>query len=147
MKDETFVKLFNELDSDQDNIISRYCCNINNLDKKLINIINPILTELKQENETLNKEEFIKTMHHLFEILNMNDRNYILQYYRNKNKGKENHSRQTSISNKSRIFSSNHEKKMLMSISEMSIRNNNNSIDSSIYFRNNNSNILDGNNK
>jgi hypothetical protein len=145
MKQQTFAKLFDELDSDQDNIISRYCFNLNSLDKIMINIINPIIIELKQENETLNKDEFIKTMHHLFEILNMNDRNYILQYYRNKNKGKENHSRRSSLSNKSKVLSSLYERKMLRSISEISMRNNN-SIDSSNYFKqnNNNSQIFDG---
>ena len=32
------------------------------LDKNMKNILNPIITELKQENETLNKEEFINNV-------------------------------------------------------------------------------------
>jgi hypothetical protein len=144
MKDQVFIKLFEELDSDQDNIISRYCLNTNGLNNKLKRILNPIITELKQDNETLNKDEFIKAMSHLFEMLSMEEKNYILHYYRNRSKAKvENHSRRSSLSNKSKILSSVHEKKMMRSISEISIRN---SIDSSAYFRQNNENsrVLDG---
>jgi hypothetical protein len=145
MKDQAFAKLFDELDSDQDNIISRYCLNLNGLDKTMTGILNPLITELKQENETLNKEDFKKSMFHLFEMLSMEDKNYILNYYKNKNKDKaDNHSRRSSLSNKSKVLSSMHEKKMMRSISEISIRNN--SIDSSTYFKqnNNNSQVLDG---
>ncbi len=146
IKQQSFARLFDELDSDQDNLISRYCLNINALDMTMKNILNPIITELKQENETLNKDEFIKTMCHMYEMLNMDDRNYLISYYRNKNKGKvESHTRQTSLSSRSKMLSANHEKKMMRSISEISIRNN--SIDSSTYFKQNynNSHILDGN--
>ncbi len=93
MKEQSFARLFEELDSDQDNLISRYCVNTNEIDKTMKNIINPIITELKQENETLNKEEFIKTMCHMYEMLNMEDRNYLISYYRNKKGKTELHTR------------------------------------------------------
>jgi hypothetical protein len=69
MKDEVFGKIYNILDSDQDNIISGLNHNIKDIDRQMKRIINPILLELKEENETLTREEFVKAMTHLYEVI------------------------------------------------------------------------------
>jgi hypothetical protein len=72
----TFSKIFSQLDSDQDNIISCYNVNTSALSKELNQIISPIVQEMKQENETLTQEEFVKAMYHLYEV-----RSYIILSY------------------------------------------------------------------
>jgi hypothetical protein len=64
----TFAKIFKELDSDQDDIISCYNVNQGSLSKDLKRIIHPIINELKQDNESLNEDEFVKAMCHLYEV-------------------------------------------------------------------------------
>ena len=59
--------MFNLLDSDQDNLITSFSINLNNIPKTILKIIEPLLIELKEDNQTLNQEEFIKAMYKLFE--------------------------------------------------------------------------------
>ena len=64
---KTFCNLFNLLDSDQDNLITSFSINLNNIPKTILKIIEHLLIELKEDNQTLNQEEFIKAMYKLFE--------------------------------------------------------------------------------
>jgi transcription initiation factor IIE alpha subunit len=68
LQTNTFKRIFRELDSDQDDIISCYNVNCNSLTKDLARIINPIIKEMKMENETLNENEFVKAMYHLYDV-------------------------------------------------------------------------------
>lgn len=81
-KQRAFNNLFNDLDSDQDGIISGINININKIPKKIINIIEPLLIELKEENQTLNKDEFILAMDKLFEDISLIEKNEIINRYK-----------------------------------------------------------------
>ena len=75
--------------------------------------------------------------------MNYDDKNYIINYF--KNKKKENvciQSFRPKINNKSKILANNFDKRMKRSISAVII--NKNSIDNSSYFKNNNSQLLEG---
>lgn len=68
LKEETFIKLFKDLDSDYDDIISSCNVKTKHLPQEINKIIYPLITELRDENETLNKDEFVRAMYHLFEV-------------------------------------------------------------------------------
>ena len=71
------------MDSDQDGIISGINISINKIPKKIINIIEPLLFELKEENQTLNQDEFILAMGKLFEDISLIEKNEIINRYKN----------------------------------------------------------------
>ena len=78
---KAFSILFNELDSDQDDLISSVRINLNNIPNNILNIIKPLLTELKEDNQSLNKNEFIHAMDKLFEIIPSTDRRILIHEY------------------------------------------------------------------
>jgi len=82
-KQRAFNNLFNALDSDQDGIISGMNVNTNKIPKKIIKIIEPLLIELKEENQNLNKNEFILAMDKLFEDISLIEKNEIINRYKN----------------------------------------------------------------
>ena len=67
-KNESFIHIFKKLDSDNDNIISAFCLKKENLPDKINRILNPIYNELKQDNETLNENEFCQALNHLYDV-------------------------------------------------------------------------------
>ena len=79
-----FKYLFNELDSDHDDSITSLTLNLNEIPKYIINILKPILKELKEDEQTLNCEEFILVMKRLFEDTSMTDKQKFINYYQNK---------------------------------------------------------------
>ena len=81
---KAFSNLFNILDSDQDNLITSVSINLNNIPEKIIKIIEPLLIELKEDNQTLNQDEFIKAMNKLFENISFTKRRELINEY-NKN--------------------------------------------------------------
>ena len=92
---KVFTKLFNDLDSDQDNLITSLTINTSDIPKNILKIMEPILKELREDNQTLNCEEFILVMIRLFEDTPLVDRQNLINYYRNKIK-MDNHSLQRS---------------------------------------------------
>jgi hypothetical protein len=56
--------------------------NTNKIPKKIIKIIEPLLIELKEENQTLNKNEFILAMDKLFEDISLIEKNEIINGYK-----------------------------------------------------------------
>jgi len=88
-KQRAFNNLFNALDSDQDGIISGMNVNTNKIPKKIIKIIEPLLIELKEENQNLNKNEFILAMDKLFEDISLIEKNEIINRYKNISKRKK----------------------------------------------------------
>ena len=88
-KQRAFNNLFNALDSDQDGIISGMNVNTNKISKKIIKIIEPLLIELKEENQNLNKNEFILAMDKLFEDISLIEKNEIINRYMNISKRKK----------------------------------------------------------
>ena len=87
-----FKSLFNELDSDHDDFITSLTINLNEIPKYILNIIEPILKELKEDEQTLNCEEFILVMKKLFEDTSMLEKQKLINYYQNKNKFGNNNS-------------------------------------------------------
>jgi hypothetical protein len=85
VKDGAFRNLFRELDSDQDNLITSHCMSLRTLPFAIKRIIEPILQELREENETLNEDEFIRAMDHLLQTLNYEDKKTLIQMYRTSN--------------------------------------------------------------
>ena len=80
---KAFNNLFNDLDSDQDGIISGINLKINRIPKNILNIIEPLLIELKEDNQTLNKDEFILAMDKLFEDISLIEKREIINKYKN----------------------------------------------------------------
>ena len=78
-KEKMFKKLFNTLDYDHDNNISKRSVGIGRLSKKLQNLISPLIKELIEEDETLNIEEFVEAMGHLNSCLTYNEKNELLK--------------------------------------------------------------------
>ena len=79
-----FKSLFNELDSDHDDLITSLTINLNEIPKFILNILEPILKELREDEQTLNCEEFILVMKRLFEDTPMIEKQKMINYYQNK---------------------------------------------------------------
>ena len=78
---KAFSNLFNILDSDQDDLITSVSININNIPENIYKIIEPLLIELKEDNQTLNQDEFIKAMNKLFENISFSKRRELINEY------------------------------------------------------------------
>ena len=116
---KAFCNLFKELDSDQDNLITSLNINLSNIPDNILKILEPLLIELKEDNQTLNQDEFIRAMNRLFENISSIERrqlineynnrrqknNYINNYNKNINKERKNNSliKKDSINNKRMI--------------------------------------------
>ena len=81
---KVFTKLFNDLDSDQDNLITSLSINTNDIPDYILKILKPILKELKDDNQTLNCEEFILVMARLFDDTPLVDKQKLINYYKTK---------------------------------------------------------------
>ena len=81
---KSFVKLFNDLDTDEDGLISPISIlkTIKHIDKQINRIIEPIITELNEENYTLSQEEFVSAMFELIKDLNNEDKQIVFNYYK-----------------------------------------------------------------
>ena len=73
-KEKSFKQIFKLLDGDEDSKISSTHINISKLPKNILKILEPILNELKEENETLNEIEFIFVCEQLYLSLPWNER-------------------------------------------------------------------------
>ena len=96
---KAFSNLFNELDSDQDNLITSLNINLNNIPNNILKIIEPLLIELKEDNQTLNQDEFIKAMTKLFENISSTERRQLVNEYNNR--------KQKNINDKNKIRKNN----------------------------------------
>ena len=68
LKEETFADIFKDLDKDGDDKITIININVENLPQEILNILKPIVEELRDEDESLTCTEFVRAMHHLFEV-------------------------------------------------------------------------------
>ena len=73
-KEKSFKQIFKLLDGDEDSKISSTHINTSKLPKNILRILEPILSELKEENETLNEIEFIFVCEQLYLSLPWNER-------------------------------------------------------------------------
>ena len=72
------------MDGDQDNLINGINININKIPENIYKIIEPLLNELKEDNQSLNKDEFIIAMNKLFEDISSLERRIIINKYSKK---------------------------------------------------------------
>ena len=75
-----FSKIFNKLDKDQDGLITKLNVETKNLPTKIVKIIEPIVNELKEENETLNENEFKTACDRLYDMLTYMEKREIIEY-------------------------------------------------------------------
>ena len=83
-KSRAFNNLFKDLDGDQDNIINGINISIYKIPDNIYKIIEPLLNELKEDNQSLSKEEFIIAMNKLYENLSSLERRTIINTYSKK---------------------------------------------------------------
>jgi len=69
-KENSFREMFNYLDGNEEKLISSYNLKVINLPENINKILNPIYKEIREDNETLTKDEFVRAMNHLFEVIN-----------------------------------------------------------------------------
>ena len=81
---KAFCNLFNELDSDQDNLITVLNINLSNIPDNILKILEPLLIELKEDNQSLNQNEFVKAMNKLFENISSIERRQLINEYNNR---------------------------------------------------------------
>ncbi|TNV79180.1 hypothetical protein FGO68_gene1688 [Halteria grandinella] len=72
--------IFDKLDANKQGVISGQNIEISGLSAELLQILKPLLQELDQFNETLDKEEFIDSALRLYKTLTVTQRNVILKY-------------------------------------------------------------------
>lgn len=70
LKLQSFEKIFNILDSDQDDLISKFCIDLKKLPEEIRNIMSIITREIIEDDQTLNKQEFMLAFEQLFEVMN-----------------------------------------------------------------------------
>ncbi len=68
LKWDCFHYIFKLLDSDEDDSINKITMDLRRIPNKILMIIDPILQELRTNNENRNHEEFIRELDELFEV-------------------------------------------------------------------------------
>ena len=77
-------EIFDKLDDDNDGEISTAKINLQALDADMTEIFKPLMSELEQLDEPLNREEFVDATTRLYEQLNQRDKNLILRFGKEK---------------------------------------------------------------
>ena len=73
-------KIFKILDKDEDNLISAININLK-IDKDILNIINPLIIEIKDENFYLNENEFVLAFRNLYKFLDFKEKNILQKFF------------------------------------------------------------------
>lgn len=79
-------EIFEKLDSDQDGLVSTEKMELAALSDELHELFKPLLIELEQLQEPLNKEEFVDATNRLYETLNQHQKNLILRFNKREKK-------------------------------------------------------------
>ena len=103
-KERAFKKIFSLLDGDEDNLIKNSAVNINKIPKNIKEILEPIFRELKEENETLDENEFITVCDQIYKSLPYDKKNILMNFAYDK---KNNYKKQNIYSYKPKINSYN----------------------------------------
>ena len=69
MKREKFNKIFNLLDGDEDGKISFTSMETKNLTKTIRTLLDPVFRQIKFEQDSLNRMEFIKILHRIYNVV------------------------------------------------------------------------------
>lgn len=67
-RDNSFIKIFNIIDGDQDGYISRISNNFQKLPEDLQNLLIPIKIKLEKEIDSLDRNEFFILAEEIFEV-------------------------------------------------------------------------------
>ena len=79
-------ELFKLLDNDEDGIISRVYVDTRKIPKDILQLILPIINEMKNENETLTEHEFVNSCLHLYQFMNYQEKKLFLSTFQCNNK-------------------------------------------------------------
>ena len=79
-------EIFEKLDSDQDGLVSTEKMELSALSEEVHELFKPLLIELEQLQEPLNKEEFVDATNRLYETLNQHQKNLILRFNKKEKK-------------------------------------------------------------
>ena len=71
-------ELFKLLDNDEDGIISRVYVDTRRIPKDVLQLILPIINEMKNENETLTEHEFVNSCLHLYQFMSYQEKKLFL---------------------------------------------------------------------
>lgn len=108
LKEDCFNCLFKCLDHNHDDIIECTDSFIKNaeinLDENLLEIFQPIFIELKENEETLSKEEFFMAIEELFKILSVTQKRDLINWYINQKRESTNEKRRLLSENKELTF-------------------------------------------
>ena len=80
---EAFSNLFKVLDSDEDGVISQMHMNTKKLSPEVYRIIEPIINEIKEENQKLEESDFVDAMCNLYEDIRYYDRHLLINTFKN----------------------------------------------------------------
>ena len=80
---EAFSNLFKVLDSDEDGVISQMHMNTKKLSPEVYRIIEPIINEIKEENQKLEESDFVDAMCNLYDDIRYYDRHLLINTFKN----------------------------------------------------------------
>jgi hypothetical protein len=80
IKTTVFRRLFKLLNSDGDEVISAFNINLRKVPPTILSLLDPIINELKQDEETLNENEFIRACEHLYDMLSFNEKRMLIDF-------------------------------------------------------------------
>ena len=84
-----FINLFNDLDTDKDNVIVGNSLNTNKIPKNILRIINPLINGiLKDKIRPITRDEFIFYMNNIFNNMSPIDKRLLIYTYNNNNQNK-----------------------------------------------------------
>jgi hypothetical protein len=81
LKQQNYEKIFILLDSDQDNLISKFCIDLKKLPEEIRNILKIITKEIIEDDQTLNKEEFMLACEQLYQVIKTKIFNFLINSY------------------------------------------------------------------
>jgi len=81
IKHKVFKKIFDLLDTRDKNKIYGNTIDISVLPDNIKRIIEPLILELRDQNETLTGEEFVLACEHLFKVMQLRDKNQLFEFY------------------------------------------------------------------
>lgn len=90
MQTKIFMHLFQVLSDKTSNLINGNEVDLSEIPEKIQNILMPLLSELKEQNETLTLDEFILASKHLYASLPIQFKQNLMEWYLSFNKMKKN---------------------------------------------------------
>lgn len=83
LQQSCFNALFQVLDVNKNNMITYSSADNLNLQENVLKLIQPILQELQEHNESLTYDEFMLALHQIFRVFNVEEKRTLLSWYSN----------------------------------------------------------------